>query len=100
MSPSSGVARHRLSQSAAPGRANRSLSRSSSEHTNMSARGTPLRRIPALLTSTSEIERIKQVEIEERQVPGIVDQLRILRAAEARMIRGNDIEMLGQGIKP
>ena len=49
---------------------------------------------------TIEIERIEQVEIEERQIPDIVDQLRILGAAEARMIGGNDIEMLGQRIKP
>ena len=47
-----------------------------------------------------EIERIEQVEIEEREIADVVDQLRILGAAEARMIGRDDVEMLGQRVEP
>jgi hypothetical protein len=49
---------------------------------------------------TIEMERIEQVEMEERQIPDIIHQLRIFRAAEARMVGGNDIEMAGERLEP
>src|SRR5262245_39641820 len=40
-----------------------------------------------------EAERVNQVEIEQRQIGDVVDDLAIVRAAEARMVRGDDLEI-------
>ena len=94
----------------------------------MSARGTPLTRMPAEFTSTSDLmrsvvriaissatqppmhwpttcdaveaERVEQIEIEEREVAGVVDQLGLLGEAEARMVRRDHVEVLRERRKP